>query len=90
MTGRVGHYLTNWPFKCGPLRNPSPHQGSLGFSSVSNGVTTDYFSFDIFNGRHYSYYDLSVHTSIGWESLEPKGGQNDEGISAFLSLTRVF
>ena len=83
-TLRTGH------LNAGPLRNPSPHQGSLGFSSVSNGVTTDYFSFDIFNGRHYSYYDLSVHTSIGWESLEPKGGQNDEGISAFLSLTRVF
>ena len=73
-----------------PLRNPSPHQGSTGFNSVSNGVTTDYFSFEVFNARPYPKYGLSVHTSLGWESLHPQGGQKHDGLSAFLSLTRIF
>jgi hypothetical protein len=27
---------------------------------------------------------------LGWESLEPKGGKKDDGISGFVSLTRTF
>ena len=74
----------------GPLENRPPHNGSFGNSSVSNGVTTDYFSFDVFNARQFTQYGLSVHTSIGWESLAPKGGQKDDGLSGFLSLTSIF
>ena len=40
--------------------------------------------------RQYPQYGLSVHTSIGWESLEPNGGQKDDGFSGFISLTRIF
>lgn len=85
-----GANLRTGDLNAGPLRNPNPHQGSLGLSSVSNGVTTEYFSFDLFNARQYRQYCLSVHTSLGWESLEPRGGQKDDGLSGFLSLTRIF
>ena len=56
-------------------------------SSVSNGVTTDYFSIDLFNARQYPQYGLSVHTSLGWESLQPQGSNKDDGLSGFLSMT---
>ena len=74
----------------GPLRNAPPHQRSLGNSSVSDEVTTEYFSFEIYNDRQYPQYGLSVHTSVGWESLDVVGGTKDDGLSAFLSLTRTF
>ena len=61
-----------------------------GLSSVSNGVTTDYFSIDIFNARQYPQQGLSAYTSISWESLDVTGGSKDDGLSAFLSLTRTF
>ena len=61
-----------------------------GDSSVSDDVTTDYLSFDIFNARQYPQHGLSVYTSIGWESLDVVGGSKDNGLSAFLSLTRTF
>ena len=85
-----GANLRTGDLNAGPLENPPPHDGGLGRSSVSNGVTTDYFSFDIFNARQYPQYGLSVHTSLGWESLEPRGGQKDDGLSGFLSLSRIF
>ena len=85
----VGATLRSGDLNAGPLENPFPHDGSLGNSSVSNGVTTDYFSLDIFNSRQYRQYGLSVYTSLGWESLHPFGGQKDDGLSGFLSLTRV-
>jgi len=62
----------------------------LGNSSVSNEVTTEYFSLDVFNARQYPQYGLSAYTSIGWESLDVIGGSKDDGLSAFLSVTRTF
>ncbi len=59
-------------------------------NSVSNGVTTDYFSIDLFNARQYPQQGLSAYTSISWESLDVIGGSKDDGFSAFLSLTRTF
>ena len=53
-------------------------------------ISTDYFSIDIFNARKFPRYSLNVFTSLGWECLEPKGGKQDDGLSGFLSLTRVF
>jgi hypothetical protein len=85
-----GATLRTGELNAGPLRNAPPHQGGTGNSSVSNGFTTDYFSFDVFNARQYPQHGLSVHTSLGWESLEPKGGKKDDGISGFVSLTRTF
>jgi hypothetical protein len=72
------------------LRTGKLNEDGTGMNSVSNGVTTDYFSFDLFNARQYPQYGLSVNTSLGWESLKPRGGQKDDGLSGFLSLTRIF
>lgn len=71
------------------LRNGVLNSGGSLISSVSES-SSEYFSFDLFNARQYSQYGLSVHTSLGWESLHPKGGKKDDGLSGFLSLSRVF
>jgi len=99
-----GATLRTGELNAGPLLNPPPHDyprdkngrnpnlsaPRLGTSSVSNGVTTDYFSIDVFNARPYPKYGLSVHTSLGWESLQPQGSKKDDGLSGFLSVTRTF
>ena len=72
------------------IRTGDLNEDGSGQSSVSNGVATDYFSINVFNARQYPKYGLSVHTSLGWESLNVVGGSKDDGISAFLSLTRTF
>jgi hypothetical protein len=72
------------------LRTGNLNEDGSGRNSVSDKTSTDYFSVDIFNARQYPQYDLSIHTSLGWESLHPNGGQKDDGLSGFLSLTRVF
>jgi len=72
------------------LRSGKLNEDGGGINSVSDSTSTDYFSFDIFNARQYPQYGLSVHTSLGWESLKPQGGTKDDGISGFLSLTRTF
>ena len=74
----------------GPLRNSPPHDRGLGNSSVSDQVTTEYFSFEAFNSRQYPQHDLSVHTSIGWESLDVVNGINDDGITGFVAIMRTF
>jgi hypothetical protein len=86
----LGATLRVGELNAGPLRNAPPHQGGLGTSSVSNGVTTDYFSIDVFNSRRYPAYGLSVNTSFGWESLKPTGGKTDDGLAGYLTLTRTF
>ena len=55
------------------LRTGKLNEDGSGRNSVSDNTSTDYFSFDIFNARQYPQYDLSVHTSLGWESLQPQG-----------------
>jgi hypothetical protein len=72
------------------LRTGKLNEDGSGRNSVSDKTSTDYFSFDVFNARQYPQYGLSVHTSLGWESLEPRGGLKDDGLSGFLSLTRIF
>ena len=73
------------------LRKGNLNEDNGGQSSVSNEVTTDYFSVDIFNARKYPQHGLSLHTTVGWESIEPQGGfKQDDGLSGFLSVTRTF
>ena len=73
------------------LRKGNLNEDNGGQSSVSNGVTTDYVSVDLFNARKYPQHGLSVHTSVGWESIEPLGGsKKDDGLSGFLSVSRTF
>ena len=72
------------------LRNGDLNEDGTGRSSVSDNVSTDYFSVDIFNSRQYPQHGLSVHTSLGWESLKPDGMQKDDGFCGFLSLKHTF
>jgi hypothetical protein len=72
------------------LRSGKLNEDVAGRNSVSDRTSTNYLSFDLFNARQYPKNGLSVHTSLGWESLQPRGGQKDEGLSGFLSLTRIF
>jgi hypothetical protein len=72
------------------LRTGELNEDGNSQNSVSNGVTTDYFSIDLFNARIYPKYGLSVHTSLGWESLQPQGSKKDDGLSGFISMTRTF
>jgi len=72
------------------LRTGDLNEDGSGSSSVSSNVNSDYFSIDLFNARQYSQHGLSVHTSIGWESLHPQGHSKDDSITGSLVLTRQF
>ena len=72
------------------LRTGNLNEDGDGQSSVSNGIATDYFSIDVLNSRKYPAYGLSVNTSFGWESLKPEGGNTDDGLVGYLSLTKSF
>ena len=73
------------------LRKGNLNEDNGGQSSVSNEVTTDYFCVDIFNALEYPQHGLFVHTSVGWESIEPQGGsKKDDSFCGFLSVTRTF
>jgi hypothetical protein len=72
------------------IRTGDLNEDGSGKSSVSNGVTTDYFSIDVFNSRKYPVYGLSVNTSFGWESLQPAGGKTDDGLAGYLTLNTSF
>ena len=67
-----------------------PYDRDTGLNSLSNGKKTKYFSAEIFNSRKYTNYNISVLSSVGYESLEPAGGTKNDGLTAFLSLTRTF
>ena len=67
-----------------------PYDRDTGLNSLSNGKKTKYFSAEIFNSRKYTQYNMSVFSSVGYESLEPTGGTKNDGFTAFLSLTRIF
>jgi hypothetical protein len=72
------------------LRSGKLNEDGAGRSSVSDNMAADYFSLDIFNSRPYPRHGLSVVTSLGWEEVEPTGGLKDNGISAFLTVSRTF
>ena len=72
------------------LRTGKLNEDGSDRNSVSDNTNTDYFSFDIFNARQYEQYDLSVHTSLGWESLQPQGKLQDDSLTGSVVLTRQF
>ena len=74
----------------GTLRTGKLNEDGSGRNSVSDNTSTDYFSFDVFNARQYPQYDLSVHTSLGWESLQPQGKAKDDLLTGSIVLTRQF
>jgi hypothetical protein len=72
------------------LRSGKLNEDRAGRNSVSDNTAADYFSLDLFNSRQYPRLGLSVMTSLGWETVEPTGGLKDDGISAFLTISRIF
>ena len=72
------------------LRTGKLNEDGSGRNSASDNTSTDYFSFEVFNARQYPQYDLSVHTSLGWESLQPQGTAKDDSLTGSLVLTRQF
>lgn len=74
----------------GTLRTGVLNEDASGRSTVSDSSSTVYSSFDIFNSRQIPLHGLAVYASMGWESLELKGVQKNNGLSVFLSLTRIF
>lgn len=72
------------------LRIGDLNEDGTGRNPFSDRISTDYSSFDIYNSRKISPYGLEVYASMGWESLQTTGGQKDDGLSGFVSLTRIF
>jgi len=61
-----------------------------GGSSISNKVSSDYFSMDVFNSRYYPSYDLAVYSSIGWESIAQQSSTKNRSVTGSLMLTKKF
>ena len=75
----------------GTLRTGKLNEDGAGRSSVSNDHSTDLLSLEIYNHRVYPNHNLEVRTSFGWESLKPDHSlPKNEGLTASLSLTRIF
>ena len=75
----------------GTLRTGKLNEDGTGGSSVSNGHSTDLLSIEVYNSRVYPDYDMEVKTSLGWERLKPDNSlAKNEGLTAYLSLTRLF
>jgi hypothetical protein len=61
------------------------------YSAVSNYVTTDIKSVQLFHKRSFSKWDAQMTCGLGWEELENSSMQNTEnGPTGFLSIVRVF
>ena len=75
----------------GTLRTGKLNEDGTGNSSVSNGYSTELLSFEVYNSRVYSRYDMEVRTSLGWESLVPENPlPKDVGFTALLHISRTF
>jgi len=75
----------------GTLRTGKLNEDGVGSSSVSNGHSTDLSSLEVYNSRVYPDHNLEFRTSLGWESLKPDHSLlKNEGLTASLSLTRIF
>lgn len=75
----------------GTLRSGKLNEDGTGTNSVSNGNASDLLSIEVYNSRVYSDYSMEVKTSVGWENLNPANSSSEnEGLTAFLSLTRIF
>lgn len=91
LTSIGGLWLINNELAWGStLRIGKLNVDGAGQSSVSNFVSTDYLSIEIFNAREYENLSMSINKSLGWENMSRGNNQNDNGLTAFLSLTRSF
>ena len=75
----------------GTLRSGDLNEDGQGVSSVSNGSATDLFSIEVYNSLLYDNRNVELKTSLGWESLKSSASSSkNEGLTAYLSLTRIF
>ncbi len=72
------------------IRTGDLNEDGAGNNIVSNAKKSEYFSANLFNSREYPSYKLKVYTSLGWESVKNSSNSKDEGLSAFLSISRTF
>ena len=77
-----------------PILNPVPHDRNIlsgellnGTSSVSEGLSTDYFSTDIQTKIKLSTLETDISFSIGWESFNNLS-INKSGVNSYLLVTR--
>ena len=74
----------------GIIRKGELNEDGIGQNTVSNGTATKYSSVEIYNYTEPKDLDISIYSSIGWESQKSKVTSMDEGITAFISLTHLF
>ena len=75
----------------GTLRTGKLNEDGTGSSSVSNGYSTDLLSIEVYNSLLYTDQNVELRTSLGWESLKSSASSSqNEGLTAYLSLTRIF
>ncbi len=74
----------------GIIRTGDLNEDGAGESSVSNSEVTNYTAFEFYNYTEPADLDISIHSSIGWESIKSKVTRTNESFTAFLSLTRLF
>ena len=75
----------------GTLRTGKLNEDGTGSSSVSNGFSTDLLSIEVYNSLLYTHQNVELRTSLGWESLKSSASSSqNEGLTAYLSLTRIF
>ena len=71
------------------LRTGKLNEDGSGNNSVSNGVASDYFAFEVYNSRSYDNY--SIQTSLGWEEIEVQSSFiSDNGVTFSATLNELF
>jgi len=85
-----GFWVHNAGLRLGvSLRSGDLNEDGTGENSVSAG-STDFFSFEASGYFEFEDLDFSLFSSVGWESLDSANSPGEEGLTAFLSLTRSF
>ena len=75
----------------GTLRSGDLNEDGQGVSSVSNASVTGLLSIEVYNSRLYTDHNAELRMSLGWESLKSTASSSkNEGLTAYLSLTRIF
>ena len=84
----VGSLGNGWggTFRLGEL-----NRDGNGQSAVSDAVATDLTNFEIFRKQRIERFNFELTASVGWEKLhQVSSGNNDQGLTGFLSFRRFF
>ena len=73
------------------IRNGKLNEDGTGSNSVSNGYSSDYFSFEILNFRSFSRYDFETQVALGWEEIKKDSLlKSEKGLTFNVSFTKLF